>query len=135
MASANRNGMLFRTTRNSTSAASWKSLGARSARADNIRPTETLLSCSEHRAAVMSAASSRKTIIEKTETRTVNDTSPDGLRMKKTISSSDKTAFPDKAIASVESYGINVNSLLLNCGLEYNNGINTVSYVGIVMKK
>lgn len=40
--------------------------------------------------------------------------------------------FPDKAMASVESYGINVNSLVKNCGLEYNNGANTVSYVGVI---
>lgn len=43
--------------------------------------------------------------------------------------------FPEKALASVESYGIDVNRSLTNCGLQYNNGANTVSYVGLVLYK
>ncbi len=42
---------------------------------------------------------------------------------------------PEKMIASVEAHGIFVNPTLVNAGLKYNNGENTVSYVGIVMKK
>jgi predicted metal-binding protein len=41
--------------------------------------------------------------------------------------------FPDKAIASVESYCIDVNALLGSGGLAYNNGPNTVSYVGLFL--
>lgn len=40
--------------------------------------------------------------------------------------------FPDRAIVSVEACGIDVNNTLLACGLQYNNGPATVSYVGIV---
>ena len=41
--------------------------------------------------------------------------------------------FPEKAIASVESYGINVMALVSECGFPYNNGPNTVSYVGYIL--
>jgi predicted metal-binding protein len=41
--------------------------------------------------------------------------------------------FPDKAVASVESYGIDVNALVTCCGIPYNNGPNTVSYVGLFL--
>ncbi len=37
--------------------------------------------------------------------------------------------FPDQAVASVEAYGIDVNQMLVACGLKYNNGADTVSYV------
>lgn len=40
---------------------------------------------------------------------------------------------PDEAFASVEAYGINVNVMLTAGGLKYNNGPNTVSYVGLVL--
>ena len=40
---------------------------------------------------------------------------------------------PEEALASVEAYGINVNALLAMCGLKYNNGANTVSYVGLIL--
>lgn len=40
--------------------------------------------------------------------------------------------FPDRAIVSVEACGIDVNNTLVACGLHYNNGPATVSYVGIV---
>lgn len=38
---------------------------------------------------------------------------------------------PDEAVAAVESYGINVNPMLTACGLKYNNGKDTVSYVSL----
>ncbi len=38
---------------------------------------------------------------------------------------------PDEAVAAVEAYGINVNPMLTACGLKYNNGPNTVSYVSL----
>lgn len=40
---------------------------------------------------------------------------------------------PAEALASVEAYGINVNGLLTECGLKYNNGKDTVSYVGMIL--
>lgn len=43
--------------------------------------------------------------------------------------------FPDKAMASVESYGINAGNLLKACGIPYHNGKNTVSYVGCILFK
>lgn len=39
----------------------------------------------------------------------------------------------DKAVASVESYGIDVNALVTSCGIAYNNGPNTVSLVGLFL--
>ena len=41
--------------------------------------------------------------------------------------------FPDKAMASVESYGIDVGKLLKGCDIPYHNGKNTVSYVGCIL--
>jgi predicted metal-binding protein len=41
--------------------------------------------------------------------------------------------FPDKAVASVEAYCIDVNALLTRCDLSYNNGPNTVSFVGMFL--
>jgi predicted metal-binding protein len=43
--------------------------------------------------------------------------------------------YPDRALPSIESYGINVNPMLENAGLHYNNGKNTVSYVGMIFFK
>lgn len=40
---------------------------------------------------------------------------------------------PDKALASLESYGIDVAQLLSLGGLSYTNGPNTVSYVGLLL--
>lgn len=40
---------------------------------------------------------------------------------------------PEEAIPSVEVYGINVNPMLEVCGLKYNNGKDTVSYVGLII--
>lgn len=38
--------------------------------------------------------------------------------------------FPDMAVASLESYGINVSKLALACNMNYINGQNTVTYFG-----
>lgn len=43
--------------------------------------------------------------------------------------------FPDKAVSSVEAYGIDVMALLKGCGIPYSNGQNTVSYVGVILFK
>lgn len=42
-------------------------------------------------------------------------------------------ARPDEAVSAVEAYGINVNPMLLACGLKYNNGLSTVSYVSLFL--
>ncbi|TFG48737.1 MAG: DUF2284 domain-containing protein [Candidatus Brocadiia bacterium] len=44
-----------------------------------------------------------------------------------------KCRFPDKAVASIESYGIDVNALVTGCGIAYNNGPDTVSFVGLFL--
>ena len=41
--------------------------------------------------------------------------------------------FPERAIASVESYGIDVMGLTRSSGIPYNNGKNTVSYVSLIL--
>lgn len=41
--------------------------------------------------------------------------------------------FPDKALSSVEAYGIDVMALLKSCSIPYSNGQNTVSYVGLIL--
>lgn len=41
--------------------------------------------------------------------------------------------FPDKALASLESYGMNVSKLAGACGMKYINGQNTVTYFGGVL--
>ncbi len=41
--------------------------------------------------------------------------------------------FPDLAIPPVESYGIDVYKVLASADLKYNNGPNTVSYVGLIL--
>ena len=48
-------------------------------------------------------------------------------------SDGEECRYPDKAVASVESYGIDVNTLVSGCGIPYNNGPNTVSYVGLFL--
>ncbi|MHB9134210.1 MAG: DUF2284 domain-containing protein [Armatimonadota bacterium] len=42
---------------------------------------------------------------------------------------------PEEAIASVEGYGLDVKALVESCGLKYINGVNTVSFVGMVLVK
>ena len=41
--------------------------------------------------------------------------------------------FPDKAVASVEAYCIDVNALVTSCDIPYINGPNTVSFVGLFL--
>lgn len=41
--------------------------------------------------------------------------------------------FPEKAIASVEAYGIDVMALEKSCGMSYNNGKNTLSCVSLIL--
>ncbi len=43
--------------------------------------------------------------------------------------------YPEKALASVEAYGIDVTALVTACGIPYNNGQASVSYVGMVLYK
>ncbi|MGE4272350.1 MAG: DUF2284 domain-containing protein [Desulfitobacterium sp.] len=45
----------------------------------------------------------------------------------------DECRSPDAAIASVESYGIDVTNLLKQCGIPYNNGKNTMSCVSLIL--
>jgi predicted metal-binding protein len=40
---------------------------------------------------------------------------------------------PERAMASLESYGIDVARLIESAGLKYHNGANTVSYVGLLL--
>ena len=44
----------------------------------------------------------------------------------------DPCLFPDEALGSVEGYGLDVKALVESVGLQYINGVNTVSYVGAV---
>jgi predicted metal-binding protein len=41
--------------------------------------------------------------------------------------------FPDKAFTSVEACGIDVMSLSKSAGVKYNNGVNTVTFMGVVL--
>jgi predicted metal-binding protein len=50
-----------------------------------------------------------------------------------TYTDGEECRFPDKAMASVESYGIDVGKLLKGCRIPYHNGKNTVSYVGCIL--
>jgi predicted metal-binding protein len=47
----------------------------------------------------------------------------------------EKCRFPDKAVASIESNGIDVMALVKDVGIPYNNGKNTVSYVSLILVK
>lgn len=47
----------------------------------------------------------------------------------------EKCQFPDKAVSSVEANGIDVMALVKACGIPYNNGKNTVSYVALILFK
>ena len=44
----------------------------------------------------------------------------------------EKCRFPDQAIASMESHGIDVGALVKMCGMPYTSGENTVTFVGLV---
>ena len=50
-----------------------------------------------------------------------------------TFPSGEPCRLPDQAMASLESYGIDVAHLLSLGGLSYTNGPNTVSYVGLIL--
>ena len=41
--------------------------------------------------------------------------------------------FPERAMASLESYGIDVSRTSRNAGLRYNNGAGTVTYFGMIL--
>jgi predicted metal-binding protein len=41
--------------------------------------------------------------------------------------------FPEKAFPSVEACGIDVMSLSKSAGVKYNNGENTVTYIGVIL--
>jgi predicted metal-binding protein len=41
--------------------------------------------------------------------------------------------YPDKAMSSVEAQGLDINALVRSVGLNYINGVNTVSYVGMIL--
>ena len=43
--------------------------------------------------------------------------------------------FPDRALSSLEAYGIHVSQTAANAGLKYVNGPNTVTYFGMVLVK
>ncbi|AKN31752.1 metal-binding protein [Clostridium carboxidivorans P7] len=45
----------------------------------------------------------------------------------------EKCRFPDKALSSVEAYGIDVMALEKSAGIPYYNGPNTISYVGLIL--
>ena len=55
------------------------------------------------------------------------------LCAKCTYPEGNKCRFPEKAISSVEAYGIDVVALVSSCGIPYNNGKDTVSYVGLIL--
>jgi len=46
---------------------------------------------------------------------------------------SEPCRFPDLALPSVESYGMDVYRTAKACGLKYNNGPNTVAYFGMIL--
>jgi hypothetical protein len=45
----------------------------------------------------------------------------------------EKCPYPEKAIASLESYGIDVGHLLKHCGIPYRHGKLTLSYAGCLL--
>lgn len=40
---------------------------------------------------------------------------------------------PAKAFGTLEAHAVDVTALVTSCGLKYNNGPNTISYVGVIM--
>jgi len=50
-----------------------------------------------------------------------------------TYPSGEPCRLPELAMSSLESYGIDVAQLIARSGLSYNNGPNTVSYVGLIL--
>lgn len=45
----------------------------------------------------------------------------------------EKCRYPDKALSSVEAYGIDVMALEKGADIPYYNGLNTLSYVGLIL--
>lgn len=43
--------------------------------------------------------------------------------------------FPQKALSSLEAYGVNVSATAKNASMKYINGVNTVTYFGLVLFK
>ncbi len=43
--------------------------------------------------------------------------------------------FPDKALPSLEAYGVNVSATVKDTSMKYINGVNTVTYFGMVLFK
>ena len=43
--------------------------------------------------------------------------------------------FPEKALPSLEAYGVNVSATVKNTSMNYINGVNTVTYFGLVLMK
>ncbi len=43
--------------------------------------------------------------------------------------------FPEKAISSLEAYGVNVSATVKSTSMKYINGVNTVTYFGLVLFK
>ena len=41
--------------------------------------------------------------------------------------------FPDRALSSLEAYGINVSATVKSTSMKYINGVNTVTYFGIIL--
>ena len=50
-----------------------------------------------------------------------------------TLSDNKPCRFPDKAFPAIEACGVDVMSLSKNAGVRYNNGKNTVTYLGIIL--
>lgn len=50
-----------------------------------------------------------------------------------TYPSGEPCRFPERAMASLEAYGVDVAALISRAGLSYSNGPNTVSYVGLIL--
>ena len=50
-----------------------------------------------------------------------------------TYPSGEPCRLPEQAMASLESYGVDVAALISRAGHSYNNGPNTVSYVGLIL--
>ncbi len=49
--------------------------------------------------------------------------------------SGESCRFPDKALSSVEAYGVNVSATVKSTSMKYINGVNTVTYFGLVLFK
>jgi len=77
----------------------------------------------------------RKHIVEKYDIKEVLllGAGPCHFCEKCTYIDGEECRLPDKAIASLEAYGIDVGKLLKACGIPYHHGKNTESYVGCIL--